>query len=393
MWRTEQRLIAFMAAGYLWFLLGIAWAPSNKLYQQGLVVLLWLPALVSAVVFRSSLVATWQSARTYCTLLLALAGWAAISCLWSDSVDPVRHLKRVLFVLLFLSGLVVLSSERPRAIWKGLAVGFVGLALSGGVGIYVFYVRDMHSLVERLQGIGEVSHPILGAYVMAIAAIWGALSFPQGLARRLVWFGLLLLVMLFIALGQSRGAMLALAVGIGCMPLLGGGRGTWICCLVLVIAAGVGYHTFEPLILQRGLSYRPEIFLASVEMIMRHPLQGIGIGTPYRVVTANYPAGFDHSHNAFTHVGIQLGLVGVALWTMAWASAVWTAWQHRRSREGRLVLGSLIVSFVALQFDAASLWGTPRAEWFVTWLPLGLALALVARRQGDRLRTGYSLAS
>ena len=177
------------------------------------------------------------------------------------------------------------------------------------------------------------------------------------------------------------------------MPLLGGGRGTWICCLVLVIAAGVGYHTFEPLVLQRGLSYRPEIFLASVEMILRHPLQGIGIGTPYRVVTANYPAGFDHSHNAFTHVGIQLGFVGVALWAMAWAGAVWTAWQHRRSREGRLVLGSLIVSFVALQFDAASLWGTPRAEWFVTWLPLGLALALVACRQGDRLRTGYSLAS
>jgi len=393
MWRKEQRLNAFMATGYLWFLLGIAWAPSNKLYQQGLVVLLWLPALLSVVVFRSWLVATWQGARAYCTLLLALAAWAAVSCFWADAADPVRALKRVLFVLLFLTGLVVLSSGRPHVVCKGLAIGFVGLALAAGAGIYVFYVRDMHLLVERLQGIGEVSHPILGAYVMAVATIWGLLTFPHGLARRLVWICLLLMLLSFIALGQSRGAMLALAMGIGCMPLLGGGRVAWICCLVLAIAAGAGYLAFEPLILERGLSYRPEIFMASLDMIMQHPLQGIGIGTPYRVVTANYPAGFDHSHNAFTHVGIQLGLVGVVLWGLIWASAVWTAWHHRRSREGRLVLGTLIVSFVALQFDAASLWGTPRAEWFVTWLPLGLTLALVARNQSDRLRTGYSLAS
>jgi len=33
-------------------------------------------------------------------------------------------------------------------------------------------------------------------------------------------------------------------------------------------------------------------------------------------------------------------------------------------------------STLAMQFDAASLTGTPRAEWFISWLPVGLAMLL-----------------
>lgn len=36
----------WMATGLLWFLLAIAVAPTNKVYQQGLVALVWLPALL-----------------------------------------------------------------------------------------------------------------------------------------------------------------------------------------------------------------------------------------------------------------------------------------------------------------------------------------------------------
>ncbi|MNT73473.1 hypothetical protein D3C72_2121820 [compost metagenome] len=43
---------------------------------------------------------------------------------------------------------------------------------------------------------------------------------------------------------------------------------------------------------------------------------------------------------------------------------------------GKGVLGLFVFSSVAMQFDAASLSGTPRAEWFITWLPVGLATVL-----------------
>jgi O-antigen ligase len=299
----------------------------------------------------------------------------------------------VLYVGGFLAALAVLARERPEWIWQGLAIAFVFLALSCPVSFYFYYIRDMHPLSYRLYGIGQISHPILGAYVMALVVVWGAQFRPLGWWKCLLWGGLLLLALAFIVLGQSRGAMLALIIGICAMPLWGGGRVAWIGCISILIAAWVGYQLFEPLILQRGLSYRPEIFLASLEMVAQKPFMGLGIGSDYRVVTANYPEGFDHSHNGFTHVAIELGIMGVVLWVGLWMSAFRIAWNHRQSREGRLVLGSLVVSLVALQFDASSLWDTPRAEWFITWLPLALALALVARPQSARLRSACLVVS
>lgn len=38
----------WMMLGLLWFLLAIAFAPTNKIYQQGLTLFLWLPAMVFA---------------------------------------------------------------------------------------------------------------------------------------------------------------------------------------------------------------------------------------------------------------------------------------------------------------------------------------------------------
>ena len=41
--------VGVLCMGYLWFLFGIVWVPSNKLYQQGLVLLLWLPVLLAVL--------------------------------------------------------------------------------------------------------------------------------------------------------------------------------------------------------------------------------------------------------------------------------------------------------------------------------------------------------
>ena len=191
-------------------------------------------------------------------------------------------------------------------------------------------------------------------------------------------------LLLFVVLGQSRGAMLALGCAAFTMPLWSRGRFVWLVSISTCAIAIVGCAMFLPLILERGLSYRPEIFVSSVEMIMQHPWLGQGIGADYRVVTPNFPDGFDHSHNAFTHSAILLGLPGLLLWSGLWLIAFRLAWVERETREGRLVLSTLLVSFVASQFDAASLWGSPRAEWFVTWLPIGLSLALAVRRLSSK---------
>lgn len=375
-----------ITGGYLWFLMGIAWASSNKIYQQALVVLLWLPGLLAMMLFHKHLLEVWRRNRVFCSFLLLFLTWAALSTLWTGAEEPVRELKRVFYVGVFLASLALLSSQHPERIWQGLAVACAGLALACAASIYLFYIRDAQPLSARLEGIGQVGHPILGAYVMTLVVIWGARFKPSGVWQSFLWGVLMLFALAFVLLGQSRGAMVALIAGISALLLLRGGRVVWVGGAVVVLACWVGYELFAPFILARGLSYRPEIFQASLDMAMQNPFLGLGVGTDYRVVTFNYPEGFDHTHNGFTHVAVELGLPGVLLWIGLWLSAFHIAWQNRFSAEGRLVFGTLVVSLAALQFDAASLWGTPRAEWFVIWLPLALTLALVAQPRSDKLR-------
>jgi O-antigen ligase len=375
-----------ITCGYLWFLMGIAWAPSNKIYQQALVALLWLPGLLAMVIFHKHLLEIWRKSRLFCSCLVLFLAWAALSTLWTGAEEPAREFKRVLYVGVFLVSLALLSFEHPERLWRGLAIASAGLALAGITSIYLFYFRDMQPLIARLYGIGQIGHPILGAYVMALVVIWGGRFKPSGVWPNVLWGALMLFALAFILLGQSRGAVLALITGIFALLLLRGGRAVWLGSAAIGLFCWVGYELFAPFILARGMSYRPEIFQASLDMFLQNPFLGLGIGTDYRVVTFNYPEGFDHTHNGFTHVAVELGLPGVVLWISLWLSALHIAWQHRFSAEGRLVFGTLVVSLAALQFDAASLWGTPRAEWFVIWLPLALTLALVAQPHSDKLR-------
>ena len=379
-------IMLLITCGYLWFLMGIAWAPSNKIYQQALVALLWLPGLLAMVIFHKHLLEIWRKSRLFCSCLVLFLAWAALSTLWTGAEEPAREFKRVLYVGVFLVSLALLSFEHPERLWRGLAIASAGLALAGITSIYLFYFRDMQPLIARLYGIGQIGHPILGAYVMALVVIWGGRFKPSGVWPNVLWGALMLFALAFILLGQSRGAVLALITGIFALLLLRGGRAVWLGSAAIGLVCWVGYELFAPFILARGMSYRPEIFQASLDMFLQNPFLGLGIGTDYRVVTFNYPEGFDHTHNGFTHVAVELGLPGVALWIGLWLSALHIAWQNRFSAEGRLVFGTLVVSLAALQFDAASLWGTPRAEWFVIWLPLALTLALVAQPHSDKLR-------
>lgn len=152
-------------------------------------------------------------------------------------------------------------------------------------------------------------------------------------------------------------------------------------CVVAIGALAVALLAFwllEPLVLARGASYRPEILVASLNMIAEHPWRGLGLGGDYKVFAADMY--FDHAHNLFSHVAIELGLPGLLLWCAVWFGVLLEAWKARTSLYGRGIIGIWLFSTLAMQFDAASLTGTPRAEWFISWLPIGLASVLVWAR-------------
>ncbi|WP_265531516.1 O-antigen ligase family protein [Pseudomonas saponiphila] len=368
----------WMVGGLLWFLLAIAFAPTNKIYQQGLVLFLWLPALVFAWPARDRLKEVWRSQPWICLMILLLAVWSGVSLLWTNVEDPSREAKRLLYIGVFLLFFPVFANARPERVIRIMQWGGFGLALSSLIAVIKFYGIEGNAWYARLEGLGQLSHPILGAYVIGLAAVWMLHWVPRGRWMQVAWLLAMGLLALFVVLSQSRGAALALLLSIVAMPIwCRDWRSTLIAAAAVVTALAV-FWAMESLVLSRGVSYRPQIFMAALHMIAERPWGGLGLGGDYKVFADNLY--FDHSHNLFTHVTIELGLPGLLLWCGLWFGVLWQAWKVRDTQYGKGIIGIWVFSFLAMQFDAASLTGTPRAEWFISWFPIALASVLVWAR-------------
>ncbi|MCE5981067.1 MULTISPECIES: O-antigen ligase family protein [unclassified Pseudomonas] len=365
----------WLAIGLLWFLVAIALAPSNKVYQQGLVAFVWLPTLLMLWSARALVLEVWRAQRWLCLAIALLFCWSALSLFWSNVEEEGREIKRLVYIAVFLLFFPILANTDCERVIRLLNWGGFGLAVAAVYSIVLFYVGQSQPWYARLYGVGEISHPILGAYVIAAAIIW-MLHWPP---RNLWWqggWGLALIALgLFLVLCQSRSAALALLISVVAMPIWCRDRRSYWLAGVALVTAMIGFVLLQSLIMSRGSSYRPEILQVSVQMISEHPWTGLGLGSFYRINAAGLE--FDHSHNMFTHIAIELGIPGMLLWLTIWLCVLREIWKARDTTFGQGLMGLWLFSTLAMQFDAASLTGTPRAEWFISWLPVGLATVLV----------------
>lgn len=365
----------WMTTGLLWFLLAIAFAPTNKIYQQGLVAFLWLPTLFLAWPARQRLVELWRGQRLVCLAVVALGVWAMVTLLWTQDPDPSRGAKRALYIIVFLLFFPILANARPERVIRIMQWGGLGLAVTALLATIKFYGVDGNHWMARVVGLGQLAHPILGGYVLGLAAVWLAHWIPPTRGKQLLWLVALAFLCGFVVLSQSRGAALALLLTFLIMPVWCRDRHSRLIALGALLLAMLAFWMLEPLVLARGTSYRPEILMASLDMIAQRPWTGLGMGSGYSVFAEGMQ--FDHAHNLFTHIAIELGLPGLLLWCVVWFAVLREAWRARDTLYGRGILGIWMFSFLAMQFDAASISGTPRAEWFISWLPVGLATVLV----------------
>ncbi len=369
--------LAWLTLGLLWFLLGITWSSTTKLYQQGLIVLFWLPALWMSWSRRQYLLDVWRLEKPLLSALFALLVWSALSVIWTAADEPAREAKRLLYVVCFLLGLLLVGGVpyRMTAVlqWAGFGLAFAALAAL----VYHYGIVGM-PWEWRIVGLGLLDHPIIGGYVAGMALIWWSCLPPKRTAMRLVWAAGLLMLFTFTVMTQSRGLWIALLASVLLMPLWRAGRAGLIMAFLFVVAAILGYWLFGQYVVARGTSYRPEIFASSVVMIADRPWLGLGLGSDYRVEALGHL--FDHTHNLFTHVALELGLPGLILWLVIWGRSFVIAVRERATTLGNMLIGLWVFCTMALLFDGASLWDSPRPEWFLTWLPVGLALGLIGMR-------------
>jgi putative inorganic carbon (HCO3(-)) transporter len=181
---------------------------------------------------------------------------------------------------------------------------------------------------------------------LLLLAPFSFLSRGQAGLARAGLFAATLITLAIVILTQSRGAYLALAVGLLVMALLRRPELLWGTPLLLVVAGTAvrrfGLYPLVDAILVTdalgGFETRQRIWSAALGMISHFPLTGIGLGTFDQTLASMYPflvlyrseAKVHHVHNLFLQVGVDLGLPGlcafVALLIIS-LRAVWRVWR------------------------------------------------------------------
>ena len=363
-------------AGVAWLVIGMAVMPAGpsfnpgKAYQYVLGLTLYLPALVLLVMRPSCGRELWR--QPLMPWVFALLGWSLLSLAWSQTsrpADEMGHIASIVFFLIAWQEGVALNPARIRSLLLGLSIV---LAVVAAVALIWSY---LHPEVDgRVSGFGVMDNPNLAAGAMGAAIIWlWPWRVPSGLPRIAKWLSIAVLT-LFMVLSYTRSGWGALLAGFLAMALCRGGRKAWISMGVALLLALVVVMLNMPLLLIRGLSFRPQIFEQAWALFSQHPLRGLGIGTAFHFEIAGEV--FTHAHNLFSQVAIELGLVGLVLWTGIWLALGWHAWRHRQSTLGQVVLGLWVFGMVLVQFDHPHLIDSARPGWLLTWLPLALGLSL-----------------
>ena len=369
-----------------------------------------LNALLIVACFAGVLVLESQSAASYPAYLLAVAmlvrfrQWAdvfavplmwavaallaylGLTSLWSEGGQPgdvLSVLSRAAQVLLFAVAFAECQMRGDLQRWLGRTLAVAGvLAALAGLGLFLMAGSEN----GRLIGLGQLDNNVVAALILGVVLILvtgEALREPGVFWRRFGVFGVVV-IGVAVLLSDSRNGQIGAVLGVGTLliahrvpdrqrfavAVLG-----MSVILVAALATLIANEAGRTLVLPRGDSFRPAIWLATLDAVVDEGLWfGHGILTDDSMTT---PAGeFPHPHNMYLSVLFQGGLVGAALFALLIAAVVRTLIDHYAHRDAKLALGILGLALPAWLLDGHELIDKVGMTWFLFWLPVAISLGL-----------------
>lgn len=378
-------LALWLSAGLLWWLLGMPLLPSSKHYHQGLMALFWLPGLV-ALVRHGPLRRAWG--QPMMILLLAFAAWSALSWTWGPPTVPAGELKIFFYILLAANAVLALACLSPVLFWRSLALAGLLAGFCAWLALAYFYGWQGHGWRDRVVGTGLLNHPILAAQVFgALGVVMVGLRQQVPLpatARRLACWLSGAGYLAFLVMSQSKGPWLAAALTVLLIPLWWRDTRAGVGVALFSAAGLFALWMWPDFMMQRGLSFRPELSDLAWRQFLQHPLRGLGFATDYLLVI-NPTLAFEHAHNVYLHIAIRLGAVGLGLWAAMQALALWGFWRARATPVARGLCALMCFACLAMLTDGVGPWVKPREEWFCSWMPLFIGMAWLTLQRQARL--------
>jgi O-antigen ligase len=375
-----RRLSGWLPAAMLLFVAAAFALPKEPAYALVFYVAV-LPCLLARLAEGS-----WRFRADAAQLLaLGLVVWSGLTLLWGtdDGHRAWRFAGDTAATFAFL--LAMLLTLPDPAMRRRLAmVLVVAGALNACFAIAVFLVT--HPIFPRLRGWGATSHVILGAAVMATAAL-SALA--RGLApvvprrERVLHLAAFASMAVFILMTESRGPLLAACVGVLVLCVASVWRvrafgGMAVLAAIWFSLPQAARHHGEAVLVERGSSHRFEVWRYTLGLIRERPLLGHGLAANLHLDVGDR---ITFPHDLYLSLLFYSGAVGLVLFVAMAALLTWhlLRWRWRDPEWAWLVAlwANLLVTGLT---DLGQITKGPGPLWFIVWLPLGLLLTVEGRK-------------
>lgn len=372
----------WLPLGLVVLLTGLFWATNGSLYTKLYYGLIALPALLGLIV--APRIALQLIREPLVLAFLLLAAWLLASLAWTQSDASVGSLaKRPLYVLMLFAACALIVRRNPQLLLRTLQVGALVAAFAALVNV-VLFALNAPSANDRLIGTGALRNPLLSSHVFGFFCVYWLASWVTERPQRW-WYSLCAFPLLVALLATgSRTPLLALAfTGIWLLALIG--RRALPLVLGLTVAGALALTLAPDILLQRGLSFRPQLWSEALSQAANHPWIGYGYNSPFTfdIPAVGYP--LMDPHNVELAVLLELGVVGLGLWFGMYGLALWRCVQLRRLPPFQLASALMIYGLMAGLTEGSNFLSRPNENWFLIWIPLALlaALSISQRESAD----------
>jgi O-antigen ligase/tRNA A-37 threonylcarbamoyl transferase component Bud32 len=387
---TSNRVFDFISlwilpVGYFLLLCALFFLPGRSLHHKLFYGLFSIPTLI-ALCLRPRELKELLREPIFVALLVFVA-WALLSLSWGPREEGLAGMfKPPLHTVLLFAGSYLLVRYRSE-ILQPLLFGAALVALIATTW-FLFQFAHIYAPGLRLIGGGAFDNPLLSSHLFGFfAAYW--LSVTMTCKRRqMMWLSVPAMAIMFTAViaTGSRTPLVALTMAALWLCFICWNRRSLGLLAGLALSGVTVYVLFAQMILERGDSYRLEIWQLVLRMIAEHPWIGHGYSATLSV-DPGIGVNFQEPHSFVLGVLYYVGIFGLLPWLFFILWSLLSSWRQRV--QPLLIIAStlLIFGIGAGLTEGGGIISRPKEHWFLLWIPLALIAAVSINQRARRLLT------
>ncbi|MEP1471430.1 MAG: O-antigen ligase family protein [Halieaceae bacterium] len=306
-------------------------------------------------------------------LLVPLLYWS-LTNVWSEHPENVSaFLRRSFTLFVFLVAVAHLTLRLGPGLLRYLDVALLLAGIGAAIHLFGLVYMEPKGPNWRLGDATIFSRSLHASHYFGFFAVYGLVRFYQGgaIAGRLGSLLPAIFCLGFVVFTESRGTLISFLLV--ALLVCGVWYRRYLQSALIVLLAAVGGYFIQDVLVERGLSFRLEIWRGTWDIVQANFWGGIGLGTPLGV---EYGGKFvaPHAHNLLYDLQARAGFFGMLVFLPIVALVL--SRTLRAERDEQVYVAALVFFLLCVMTDVHKPINSPSSVYVIFWLPLAALLAL-----------------